>query len=107
MRVLVEHIPPDGLPVHLDPAAAWLQEAASVALECPARAIGGALRVERFGKRLEVVGTLSAETDTTCDRCLAPLRLRPQGRSQSRSRRSSWPIPAALPSTSARTRASL
>jgi uncharacterized metal-binding protein YceD (DUF177 family) len=76
MRVLVEHIPPDGLPVHLDPAAAWLQEAASIALERPARSIGGALTVERFGKRLEVVGTMAAEADVTCDRCLAPLRLR-------------------------------
>jgi uncharacterized metal-binding protein YceD (DUF177 family) len=75
MRILIDHIPPDGQVVRIDSRSTWATDAARRALDAEPEGLEGELRVERKGHALEVTGPLAARAVRSCERCSEDVKL--------------------------------
>lgn len=79
MRVHVEEIPDDGLPISADQGTEWAAQAAELAFGSPSESLSFALRVTRVGDYVRVSGRGEAAAVLPCDRCGELVRLRLSG----------------------------
>ena len=74
MRIVLDAVPPNGVPVTADVSTGWAARAAGHALDAAAVGLTVALRVRQVDAGARVDGTLLASFDTACARCGAELR---------------------------------
>jgi len=69
VKVNLDSIPAAGRKVSFTHERAWASEAAALALEAPATALTGELRLSTEGAHIRVRGTLEAAAAMSCHRC--------------------------------------
>lgn len=75
MRIQLDSIPDEGLPVHADGSVGWAVAAAQEGLGAAPEAVRFDVKVTRIEDHVRVKGEGTAEGQFTCDRCGEPVRL--------------------------------
>ncbi len=79
MKIIVMDITETGIFVTADASVGWARQGAAFALDGVPELLSVDLRLTREGERVRVCGSLSAQLDRACDRCLAPITLHVSG----------------------------